>query len=350
LLGVTLCKLGRTEEGIALLDRSLQLEPERLTAGVDKAVALRDAGRGDEAAAVYAQVEAALAPSGRQIRTPLAVQCYTPEIGRHEFKLIDYQYTSEVRYGAGQPAHPELSRLIGAGRGRYAEFLAQLGSSYEFFSQLPLHGSYDESQPFWLNNWFSPLDAMVLSELLRQVDPPQFVEIGSGMSTKFARLAVRNFRLQTKLTSIDPEPRNIIDELCDHVVREPLERCNQAVFEQLESGSILFLDSSHRTFQGSDVTVFFLEILPRIRPGVLVHIHDIYLPEDYPSGHLWRVWNEQYLLATALLFGGNGFDIVFPAWYVERDAELSKQRDALLRRGTLEPLSMSGTSFWMRKL
>lgn len=121
------------------------------------------------------------------------------------------------------------------------------------------------------------------------------------------------------------------------------------MFDELNPGDIFFLDSSHRAFQGSDVTVFFLEILPRLKPGVIIQIHDIYLPGDYVSGHLHRLWNEQYLLATALLFGRNGFEVLFPCWFVGQDPDLSRQAADLLRKGTLTDLNLYGASFWMRK-
>jgi hypothetical protein len=133
------------------------------------------------------------------------------------------------------------------------------------------------------------------------------------------------------------------------VLRRPLEACDVAMFDALEPGDIFFLDSSHRSFQGSDVTVFFLEILPRLKPGVIVQIHDVYLPDDYISGHVPRMWNEQYLLATALLFGGDAFEILFPCWYVHRDPDLSRHAAELLGKGPMADLNLYGASFWLQK-
>jgi hypothetical protein len=81
---------------------------------------------------------------------------------------------------------------------------------------------------------------------------------------------------------------------------------------------------------------------------VLVHIHDIYLPDDYISGHVPRLWNEQYLLATALLFGAARFEILFPSWFVGRDPDLAAHAAARLRRGPLADIDLYGASFWMR--
>lgn len=346
LWGVALFRLGRRDEAIAALTAAAEQDGSNPRAWADLAVALRDDGRREAAEAAYARALAAQSPGAAA--PALAAQVFCTELGRHDFKIVDYAYRAEIRYGAGRPAHPELERLIGAGRDRYGAFLEALADLNAYFAEIPAGGVYEDAAPFWLNAWFSPLDAMALTGLLRTHDPARFVEIGSGVSTKYARRAVEAFGLRTRLTSIDPEPRNAVDRLCDEVVRQPLERCDVAMFEALEPGDFVFLDSSHRAFQGSDVTVFFLEILPRLKSGVIVHVHDIYLPYDYISGHIRRLWNEQYLLATALLFGAARFEILFPSWFVGRDPDLAAQAAGLLRRGPLAEIDLYGASFWMR--
>lgn len=344
--GIALYKLGRRSEGISQIAAAATAEPANPRAWADLAVALRDDGQAEAARQAYAQARAAQAPE--IAAPPLTEQAFCTELGRHDFKILDYPYSAEVRYGAGRAAHPQLLELIGRGRARYEAFLAALGELQPDFALLPLDGRYDTFTPFWLNSWFPALDGMALTGMLRAHDPARFVEVGSGVSTKFARRAVEMYGLRTRLTSIDPQPRNEIDRICDEVIRKPLERCGPEMFDGLEAGDIFFLDSSHRSFQASDVTVFFLEILPRLKPGVIVHVHDIYLPYDYISGHLHRLWNEQYLLATALLFGAERFEILFPAWFVGRDADLCAKADGLLRRGPLADVDLYGASFWMR--
>ena len=81
---------------------------------------------------------------------------------------------------------------------------------------------------------------------------------------------------------------------------------------------------------------------------MVVHLHDIYLPDDYISGHIHRLWNEQYLLATALLFG-RAFEVLFPSWYVGQDPALRLQAQAALCQGPLSGLDPYGASFWMVK-
>jgi tetratricopeptide (TPR) repeat protein len=344
--GIALFKLGRRDEGIAAIAAGAENEPGNPRAWADLAVALREAGRDEAASEAYAKALAAQGPSAAA--PPLSDLVFCSELGRHDFTLVDYAYRAEIRYGAGRPAHPELAALIGRGRERYRNRLTAWGELQPDFADVPRGGNYETLTPFWFNAWFSPLDAIALTGMLRTENPRMMVEIGSGVSTKYARRAIGRYGLRTRLVSIDPQPRNEIDKLCDQVIRQPLERCRMEMFEALEPGDIFFLDSSHRAFQGSDVTVFFLEILPRLKPGVIVHIHDIYLPYDYISGHLRRLWNEQYLLAAALLFGPDRFEILFPSWYVGRDPELMAHAEALFRRGDMAPVDLYGASFWMK--
>jgi tetratricopeptide (TPR) repeat protein len=346
MLGIALFKLGRRDEGVADLRAGTIQEPDNPRAWADLAVALRDAGQTEAAEAAYAKALATQSPKGATL--PLADLPFSVEQGVHDFTLNDYPYHAHLRYGAGRPAHPELSALIGAGREAYRALLDMWAPLQPDFADVPRGGSYETRTPFWYNAWFSPLDAIALTGLLRSENPRLMVEIGSGVSTKYARRAVNRYGLRTRLVSIDPEPRNQIDELCDQVIRKPLEQCSVGMFDVLEPGDIFFLDSSHRSFQGSDVTVFFLEILPRLKPGVIVHIHDIYLPYDYIAGHVPRLWNEQYLLAAALLFGPQRFQILFPSWFVGRDPDLMAHAEALFRKGPMAPVDLYGASFWMR--
>ena len=344
--GIALYKLGHREAGIAAMAAAAERDSANPRAWADLAVALRDDGRPDAAGIAYARALATQTPGVAAPALEGVVFC--TEAARHDFKVVDYDYKAEIRYGAGRPAHPTLLEIIGQDRERYRAFLTSLGEIQADFARVPLGGAYERPTPFWLNAWFPPLDGMALTGMLRAHNPARFLEVGSGVSTKFARRAVALYGLKTRLISIDPEPRNEIDTLCDQVIRRPLETCRMEMFDALEPGDVFFLDSSHRSFQNSDVTVFFLEILPRLKPGVIVHIHDIYLPYDYTAGNVPRLWNEQYLLATALLFGAPRFELLFPSWLVGRDPDLAAHAEAMLRQGALAELDLFGASFWMR--
>jgi hypothetical protein len=158
--------------------------------------------------------------------------------------------------------------------------------------------------------------------LILETNPQVYFEIGSGNSTKFARHAMRAGDLKTKVISVDPHPRAEIDALCDKVFRMPLEESDHKIFSSLQAGDILFFDGSHRVFTNSDVAVFFLEILPSLPPGILVHIHDIFLPLDYPPEWNYRFYFGQYILAAMLLCQNRPFDVVLPNRYVTSDPEI----------------------------
>ena len=343
-LGVTLFKLGKRDEGIEMLRQATAAPETTPKAWGDLAAALHRMGDEEEAARAYGR-----ALHGPPTPPPSDI-AFATERAVHEFKLADYPYRATVRYGAGRPSHSRLLTLIESGRETYAAQFAAIAEIQADFSDIAWSGHYDSSEPFWLNGWFPPLDGMILTSMLRQTNPSRFVEVGSGVSTKFARRAVERYGLRTKLISIDPQPRNEIDALCDQVLRKPLETCDPAMFDVLDPGDVFFLDSSHRDFQGSDVTAFFLDILPRLKPGVLVQIHDIYLPDDYIGGHVERLWNEQYLLGAALLFGSGAFEILFPSWYAGQDTRMAEHAAGLFRGGPLDGLNLYGASFWMRKV
>src|ERR1035438_7582905 len=148
---------------------------------------------------------------------------------------------------------------------------------------IPVCQPKTSDEPCWVNKWLSGLDTFALYGFVATCNPAVYIEVGSGFSTKVVRRAIRDMGLATRLVSIAPSPRAEIDRLCDEVIRQPLEACDLSLFDRLGSGDIFFMDGSHRSFMNSDVTVFFLEILPRLQPGVLVHIHDIFLPLDYRS-------------------------------------------------------------------
>jgi hypothetical protein len=217
-----------------------------------------------------------------------------------------------------------LRAILEAGRPTY-EATLDLFSTYRttLHAVAQHHDVSRPSAPYWANSWFSALDAASLVGFLLSRRSAQYFEIGSGHSTKFARYAIDAGGLTTRITSIDPEPRVDIDKLCDRSIRAPLEACDLDLFRHAQPGDIVFYDGSHRVFQNSDTTVFFLEVLPRLAPGVLVHIHDIFLPCDYPAAWAARLYSEQYLLAAMLLGMASTFRVVFPNYFVCMDPDLS---------------------------
>ena len=138
--------------------------------------------------------------------------------------------------------------------------------------------------PGWNNGYLPGLDMAALFAFVAHYQPKRYMEVGSGNSTLVAAAAKAQHSPLTEITSIDPYPRAEIDQLSQVIVRKPFEALEaDACLESLEAGDILFIDNSHRVLPNSDATVFFLEWMPRLADGVIVHIHDIYLPWDYPQ-------------------------------------------------------------------
>ena len=208
----------------------------------------------------------------------------------------------------------------------------------------------DASQPAlpaWDNLFLTPFDMVSLFGMIADLRPARYVEIGSGMSTRVVSSARQAAGLSTEIVSIDPSPRVEVEALCDRAIRARLEDCLDLVRSLLRPGDVLFFDGSHRSFPGSDVTRFFLELLPALPAGVVVHIHDIYLPDDYPA-RLWeRLWSEQYLLAAWMLGGARGIEILLPCAELGRDPA-SRPRLAAAPALAATPDPGLASSFWFR--
>ena len=221
----------------------------------------------------------------------------------------------------------------------------------EDFLRIPLQTDpAHPEEPAWCNGWLFGLDAAAIYGLLAEGNPKRYFEVGSGNSTKFARRAIRDRKLRTTITSFDPHPRAEVDRICDKVVRHPVENVDPSVFQELESGDILYIDNSHRAFMNSDVTVVFLEILPRLKPGVIVEFHDIFLPWDYPPDWDRRYYSEQYLLATWLLGGGQRSEILLPNMFISSDDDLKRVLAPIWDEEKLKTVGNYGGSFWMKML
>lgn len=271
-------------------------------------------------------------------------------LGGRSVAVIDDPPRAEPRYGYGKPPHPMLLERIEQGRDTYRRWLSSFLRFSDLYRRIPVEGpdTHDATTPRWRNSWFPGLDAVTLYGLMALTRPAKYLEIGSGHSTMFARRAVNDHALDCRIISIDPAPRADISSLCDDVHRRPLETVDPGVFESLEPGDILFVDGSHRVFMNSDVAVVFLEILPRLSPGVLVHFHDIWLPYDYPARWAQRYYTEQYMLAALLLFGDQ-FDIVLPNRFITDDQELSGVLAPLWASPELAGAPSHGGSFWIER-
>ena len=188
----------------------------------------------------------------------------------------------------------------------------------------------NDTDPFWINDYVFEGDARAMCGMIGAYKPGTVLEIGSGNSTKFMKWASRAFNADTQIVSIDPQPRAAIDSLCARTIRKSLLDVDPSEFAALKAGDFVFMDGSHLTFNGTDTTYFFLEALPVLKPGVIVHVHDITLPYEYIDEFTERGYSEQYMLATAILNNPN-YRVLLPVYYANK----------------LNMFMAGGGSFWM---
>jgi hypothetical protein len=169
---------------------------------------------------------------------------------------------SATKVGLGLPPHPELSALFAEHRDEYQRLVD--GFRRVFPGLRTVTSVVDDPEcGFWDNEFFGNLDGIALYTLIWSRRPSQYVEVGSGFSTRLARRAIDDSAASTKLLSIDPSPRADIDRLCDEMHRVSLQEVPRDVFDALRAGDILVVDATHMAHMNSDVVVLFTEVFPR---------------------------------------------------------------------------------------
>lgn len=253
--------------------------------------------------------------------------------------FIPYRYADTVAAPAGYPA---LDPVFSAARPDMEAFLAAIDG---FAADLQAIGPDMPPQPRWNQGWFPRLDGAAAYTMVRTRQPARIIEIGSGHSTRFMARAVADGNLDTQITAIDPAPRAAIADLGVTHVAATLQDADAAVFATLAPGDILFIDSSHILMPGTDVDYLLNSVWPALPAGVVVHIHDMLLPDGYPAAWSWRGYNEQS--AVALLMTSGAAKLLFAGHYAASRMAASVDATVLGRLplidGALE------TSLWIEK-
>jgi hypothetical protein len=205
------------------------------------------------------------------------------------------------------------------------------------------------------NDFFGPGDAEALYSMIRHFKPRRIVEIGCGQSTLVAHFAIHDATAQDsqyrcRHICYEPYENPWLEDLGVEIKREPIERADLALFRSLSPGDIVFIDSSHTLRPMGDVEFEYLHILPILPKGVIVHVHDIFSPRDYPAKWLKedrRFWNEQYLLETFLSFNKE-FEIICSLNHLMNlgSSQFKAAFPILAERG---PVPFVG-SFWFRRV
>jgi hypothetical protein len=196
---------------------------------------------------------------------------------------------------------------------------------------------------------FHGIDALLAYCMVRHFQPRLIIEVGSGFSSLVLGQAAAKSKNST-LICIDPFPGELLRKgnsipALQSLIETKVQDVDVEFFSQLESGDILFIDSSHTVKIGGDVNYLFLEVLPRLNPGVIVHVHDIFFPFEYRRDWVldeFRFWTEQYLLQAFLTFNSE-FEVLLASYY------LSRYHEEHLRAAFPNLPRWVGGSFWMRR-
>ncbi|TVQ35521.1 MAG: class I SAM-dependent methyltransferase [Geminicoccaceae bacterium] len=209
--------------------------------------------------------------------------------------FLPYRHAQDLR----PTGAPELLPIFEAAEPAMRELLTTIEGFADAFARF----GGPAPAPRFEQDWFPGLDALAAYALVRSRAPRQIVEIGSGHSTRIMARAMADGGLATRITAIDPAPRAALRDLPVTWHAQLLQASDPALVDRLAPGDILFVDSSHLLVAGSDVEWVLTRLLPRVRPGVLLHVHDVFLPDPYPPNWAWRGYNEQAALVPLLLGG-----------------------------------------------
>jgi hypothetical protein len=282
---------------------------------------------------------------------------------RHGFHLLRQHYYLPIpdQTDLNDPMLKDSTDLVGIdmNESKALEFLHDVFPKYqaEFRDAFPIHPQEGKQGFHLVNGGFMAGDAHVYYSLIREGRPRRIVEVGGGNSTLLAAAAcLRNleqYGVKPHLTVVEPYPWDLLKTGfpgLDVLLEERIQTVDMKLFSTLEAGDILFIDSSHVLRPGGDVQREYCEILPRLAPGVLVHIHDISLPKPYFQlyfqNHLY--WNEQYLLQAFLTYNSR-FEVVWPGTYmfVKHAEEVLKAFPEIAAMREKYPLA-EPSSFWLR--
>ncbi len=215
------------------------------------------------------------------------------------------------------------------------------------YDQFPAEPTGEPGRFYLYNGLFDGPDALVAYCMIRHFRPGLIIEVGSGFSSLVAAEAIAK-NGGSELICIDPFPLDFLRKGVPglhSLIEKKVEDIDPEFFSQLHSGDILFIDSSHTVRIGGDVNYLFLEVLPRLKPGVIVHVHDIFLPFDYRRDWVtdeFRFWSEQYLLQAFLTFNST-FEVLMANNY------LGHYYEDAVKTAFPSLTSWGGGSFWMRR-
>ena len=249
-------------------------------------------------------------------------------------------YAHAGQIGSGQSEYRAVASTFARAEGDFADLLSAMDDLAG--DLLAIEGP--PPAPRWRQGWFAGLDGAAAYVLMRQYRPRRVIEIGSGHSTRFLVRGLADAGADAAVTAIDPAPRAGLAGLPVRHLRHCVEETPLAEFAAPAAGDALFIDSSHLAMPGTDLDWLVGRVLPALPAGVLVHFHDVLLPDDYPAAWRFRGYNES-IVAAALIAGG--FRPVWASHYVAtRMAD--RVRAGVMARIPRDP-GVPQTSLWLVK-
>lgn len=262
--------------------------------------------------------------------------------------ILDYPVEPVALYTKENP-HQKLNEIISENHLEYEKLLQHAASLKENFAEIKTKDKEtDVLEPTWNNNYVPGLDIIILFTLLDYLKPRKYIEIGSGTSTKTALKARNEKNLDFTITCIDPKPRQEIKKIADTWHASAIQDLPLDIFKNLDDNDVVFMDGTHSLYSNSDVSWFFMEILPILPKGVIVQIHDIYLPYDYPQFMLEKHYSENYLLGSVILSNPGKYEIISPNFYISEQKSLSGILDEIWNYPNLKNAERHGGSFWFK--
>lgn len=248
--------------------------------------------------------------------------------------FIPHRYASLLPPAGSLPPYPTIEALFRHHQAAFVELLDRLdGEADAVLALAELLGQ----------SWFPALDAAAAFGICRWRKPRRVVEVGSGHST---RILSRALGPASSIAAIDPAPRADIADLPGvEIVPRTLQAAPLSLFHGLKAGDVLFIDSSHILMPGSDVDILLNRVLPGLPAGVLVHLHDIFLPFDYPATWGWRNYNEQLGVLPLLVDGA--YVPLFSSVWMQRRAGDRLARSVVARLPC--PAEAMPASLWLEK-
>lgn len=233
------------------------------------------------------------------------------------------------------------------------KMVIQFDKIKRYFNDFDYPTEEDGKSRFYIKNCSYPItDALVLFGMIREIKPKRIIEIGSGFTSALMMdVNERFFNNKIEMTFVEPYPELLLSRMSEKdkrkykVIPEKVQNVSVEVFEKLQSGDILFIDSTHVSKFNSDVNYELFNILPKIKPGVTIHFHDVFDGFEYPLQWLkdgWA-WNEDYLL-RAFLSGNNSYKVLMMNDYMtRRHSDLLLPSFPFFRNDT-------GGGLWIKKI